>query len=205
MRKFSGVSVADTKNKIDDRILLKKATRDSCNTSLTAIHSRYAPFLTKYIARKIRCNHESKDLTQDVFLRICRRTCKYNGDSDARAFLCGIAKNGIKDHNKAKNNRLEVISIEQIDIDSYLTTKTPDETPPKNLQLKETSRILISEVEKLPQKARQAVKLVYLEGLRPIDAAKQADCSIETFHNRLNLGRKLLGRKLKNQQKNLSF
>lgn len=197
--------MADTKNKIEDRMLLKKATRDLCKTSLAAIHSRYAPFLTKYIARKIRCNHKSKDLTQDIFLRICRRTCKYNGESDARAFLCGMAKIGIKDHYKAKKNRPEVISIDQIDIDGDLTTNPHDETPQKTLEKQETSRILITEVEKLPPKARQAIKLVHFEGLKPIDAAKEAGCSVEKFRARLKHGRNLLQSELKGQQKNLTF
>ena len=64
-----------------------------------------------------------------------------------------------------------------------------EEEPVKSLQKQEILEKLTKAVDKLPEKSREAVVLVYYKDLRPIEAAQEAGCSYETFRKRLELAR----------------
>lgn len=189
-------------HKIKDRLLLKKAITEACPEALGEIYKKHRPFLTNYIAQKVRFKDEGQDLVHTVFLRLCQGNCKYSGDSDVQGYLCGIAKNVLRDHFKAKNRQIRVNDEIEIDGDLLITHRHTEESS-CNLQKVEAQQALKKAISDLPPKSRQAIELVYLDGLRPIDACRKTGCTIETFRNRLNLGRNLLEARLKNDLKNL--
>ena len=190
---FIGGIVRIKNVKIEDRILLLRAIQDGCPESMGKLYQRYMPFFLKYISRKVRLNDESLDLVQAIFLRLCQGNCKYNGQSDVQAYLCGIAKNVLRDHFKAKNRQIKAVSLDEIEIDgNLLVTHNKTAEASKKLQSEEIREVLKKTVSKLPEKASQAIELVCLQGLRPLDACRKVGCSIETFYNRLNHGRRLM-------------
>ena len=193
-------------HKIEDRILLKRAIGEACPEALGEIYQRHKPFVSKYIAKRVHCQGDNQDLVHTVFLRLCQGNCKYSGDSDVQGYLCGIAKNVLRDYFKAKGRQIKGVSLDAIEISGdLLITHCHTEKPSENLQKQEFHLILKKVVANLPDKSRQAVELVCFEGLRPIDACRKAGCSFEAFRSRLNLGRKLLQRELKDPLKTLSY
>ncbi|KKM63515.1 hypothetical protein LCGC14_1510680 [marine sediment metagenome] len=175
--------------KNEDRILLKKAIDESCPEILGRIYKRYKPFISRYIAQKVRIEDDNQSIAQTVFLRLCQGKCKYSGDSDVQGYLCGIAKNVLRDYFKAKKRRVKVHSLAEIEvIGDLLVMDSCDDDPLENLQNVEIRLIFRKVVAKLPPKSRQAVELVYLDGIKPPDAAKQLGCNAKTLRDRLYSG-----------------
>jgi RNA polymerase sigma-70 factor (ECF subfamily) len=177
---------------IEDRILLKKACHDACSQSLEMLYNIYKPFLADYIADKVHFQGDVQDIVHAVFLHLCQGKCQYTGDSDVQGYLCGIAKNVLRDYFKAKRRQIRACSIDDIEIAGDLLTV--EEDPAENLQKQEILVKLKEAIPELPSKSREAIELVYYKGLKPFEAAQEAGCSYETFRKRLELARTLLRR-----------
>lgn len=172
--------------KIEDRILLKRATQEACSDSLGKIYQKYMPFLTKYIGQKVLSNDEGQDLVHAVFLCLCQGNCKYTGQSDVQGYLCGIAKNVLRDHFKAKKRQVGVVSLDEIEVDGDLViAHSYTEEASENLQKEEIQVILKEAVAILSEKPRQAIKLVYFDGMKIPDAAKMLGCDSKVVRDRL--------------------
>jgi RNA polymerase sigma-70 factor (ECF subfamily) len=175
--------------KIEDRLLLKKVCHDACPQAMDEIYSRYKPFLTSYIAGKVRFQDDVRDLVHAVFLRLCQGKCQYKGDSNVQGYLCGIAKNVLRDYFKTERRQIRACRIDEVEIVGDLLTV---EEAVEYLQKREILVKLKEAISELPSKSREAIELVYYKGLKPFEAAQEAGCSYETFRKRLELARTLL-------------
>lgn len=101
---FCGEFVRVINHKIEDRILLKSACHDGCGESLSIIYTRYRKPVCDYL-HKIGADGLAEDICHDVFSRISEKRCDYNGSSNVKDYLFGIATNILRNHQRTKKEK----------------------------------------------------------------------------------------------------
>ena len=147
-------------------------------TDMAALWIRYHPRLKLYIAARLG-ETEAEDLTQDIFLSLFRRNGIGRVQTDVEAYLLGMARNLVAQHLRNKRRRPIAISIEEIESMEVRRESEPDS--------KLGEEILVA-LERMSPKAREAIRLRFLEGLDPQDAARQAGCTVRVFYKRVHKG-----------------
>ena len=113
--------------------------------------------------------------------------CRYDGRSDVKNYLFGVARNTL--NQQLRSTRKETLVKSQIRIDrDLLVEQTLQQCPAEALNTAESQNILKETIAQLPQKARQAIEYVYFDGIPAKKAAKKARCDYATFRNRLSYG-----------------
>lgn len=145
-------------------------------------YTKHYPQIKHYIASRINSVADAEDLTQDVFVEFYRS----NDYQNPETYLFGIARNTIHRYHRKKANSLETIPLEFINkvTASYQIRKIQDSL--RQILPKERKRIIQHVLGLLPPKAQEAVRLRFVEGLAPKEAAQKARCPVHTFCQRLH-------------------
>jgi len=175
-----------------ERLLLQRAVEDGDQEAVGEIYKKHKPFLDNYLAKLEHQDGYAEDLTQDVFLAISQRQGNYAGDTDVRGYLCGIAKNVALGSNRREAR--QGIAFTDCLLEEILPIHHDD--PSQYLDLEEIRAAIEQAIAALPEKSRQAIELVYLDGLKPHQAARKLGCPQVVFNNRLARGLWLLRGKL---------
>lgn len=126
---------------------------------------------------------DAEDVTQDVFTKLGGSISRFKGESTFKTWLYTITSNTAKDYFRKHKSRLKQVAFEDSpDIVSA------DENQEDSLYKKQ----IIKAVGRLPEKLKQAIILVYSEGLTHAEAAKILNCSEGTISWRVHEARKLL-------------
>ena len=118
------------------------------------------------------------DLAQEVFLRGWRTRGQFRGDASIRTWLCAIAFNVARE-SRRKRSHAELIGDVADKGESALAKHC----------VREQALELRKAVSMLPPKQREAVTLVYFDGLNPAEAARVTRCDPNVFRQRLWDGR----------------
>ncbi len=168
---------------------------------MSELYQKYKTFIEKYIAQQVSLNGEGRDLAHAVFLRLCQGGCRYSGETDVRGYLCGIAKNVLREYFRSKRRHIQFISSIEFAVAGDLMVTRSHTEYPSNIPYKdEILQAIKKEVANLPEKSRQAIELVYFEELALPQAAQKADCSSKVFRARLIHGLDLLSQSLEIHQ-----
>lgn len=89
-------------HKIADPILLKKAARDGCYESLAMIYRKYKQMICDFFY-KAGADGMAEDICQSVFTHLREGKCKYDGGSEGKSYLFGVAKDLFKQAVKTDN------------------------------------------------------------------------------------------------------
>jgi RNA polymerase sigma factor (sigma-70 family) len=176
--------------KIEDRILLNKAARNGCAESLAMIYRKYRSMICDFLLNAGADGLE-EDVCQSVFVHIREGKCNYDGSSEVKNYLFGVAKNLFKQEvttDKTKTYKLSRVQTEG----DLIVKQTIQACPAESLGIAESRQILREIVAQLPPKSHQAVKLVYLEGIPAKEAAMIAKCDFKVFRKRLDYGLRCL-------------
>jgi RNA polymerase sigma-70 factor (ECF subfamily) len=186
---------------ICERIILKRVV-ESCDIGmLSGIYEEHKPFLNKYLANLVHLDGYAEDLTHDIFLAISRGKCSYTGDIDVRGYLCGVAKILALSSNR-KEAKQGIIFTDCL---SDEISQAESGEPTEKLNLEEIRVMVNHAISNLPEASRHAVELVLVHNLRPYQAAKKLDCSLDTLRKRLKRGQIKLRKELKKLSKNFAF
>ena len=183
-------------HKIEDRIRLKKACCEACTESLSITYTLYRKSVCDYL-RKTGADGLAEDICQIVFTQIAAGQCHYDGSSDPKSYLFGIAGNIRSKELAAANKETYGLNGEQIEGDFLIKGV---QSPAEILGQSELRRILEKEVANLPPKSRRAIELVFFEGIPAQKAAKIAMCDFKVFRKRLNYGLQSLRESIKKDE-----
>jgi RNA polymerase sigma-70 factor (ECF subfamily) len=171
----------------DDTDLMDRFARGDRN-AFEKLYEKYYPVVWSFL---ISCHGDPSvlcDLAQEVFTRLWQQRGQYRGLSDVKTYILAIAKNVL-----AK----EEVSIHRETVVQKRMAMELPRTPSLDLfefeDLKEPLRQAISH---LAVKQKEAVEMVHFLELSPVEAAKRADCSLETLRNRLYCARENLRQQL---------
>ncbi len=131
----------------------------------------------KYVGLK----EDAEDVTQEVFGKLGAAITNFKGDSSFKTWLFRITANSAKDYLRKHKNRLK-----QDAYDESSDLPSGAESQEDTLFKKQVFKALAA----LPDKLREAMVLVYSEGLSHAEAAKICGCSESTVSWRVHEARK---------------
>ena len=146
----------------------------------------------------------SKDVRQEVLLRIYRSAKRYRPDSQFRTWLYRIAINcSISELRKLKRRRTLPLIMsyqgengEQQPLENVLADPNPQ--PDEILQQEEAAGYIQDALRRLPDEQRIVIILRHYEGLKFRQIASVLDCPLGTVKSRMRHGLERLRAMLKN-------
>jgi RNA polymerase sigma-70 factor, ECF subfamily len=172
--------------------------------------SAYEELVRRWSARilafchvKVRSSHAAEDLAQEALLRGYRALPTLSDPEKFGCWLHGIALRTCLDWLKRKEHQQVGFAAAGVTED-----RLPEraEAPLERLAREEQTRLLMAEVEALPDECREVIMLYYYQDVTYQDIAEVLGVSAATVNARLTKARKLLCQrmtKLENRQDGL--
>jgi RNA polymerase sigma-70 factor, ECF subfamily len=138
--------------------------------------------LKRFIARRVRNEHDAEDLLQEVFLRAHVAFYKVEDKGRARPWLYRIAANVVADHYRSKRVAIPPVVPHE---------RAEDATDLENLN-REVLPCLVSAIGELPDGYRSALTLADLEGRTQKEVAEELGLSLSGTKSRIQRARSKL-------------
>jgi RNA polymerase sigma-70 factor (ECF subfamily) len=155
---------------------------------------RYERELFGYLRRYLGDDDLADDVFQNTFVQVFLKIKQYEPGRAARPWLYAIATNQAIDALRRRNRRTadrpaDTVSAPDEDGEPrplFELLPAPGDAPPDAAELTEQRERVRAAVAKLPELLRQAVILVYFQGLKYQDAADILDIPVGTVKSRLH-------------------
>ena len=174
-----------------DRLLLMRAVCQKDRKALATLYLKYAPQVRSYIVSCVSSITDTEDLVQEVFLQIWQGKGHYDSSKGVESYILGIARNMIRRYHRRKR---KIRSSETVFIRSISTV-----LPGYDIY-QQFKRITEFAITRLHSTEREAIRLRFMDGLGPKEAAKKAGCSIGAFYKRLERAERALREAGKNKK-----
>ncbi len=143
--------------------------------------------LVTFVRRRVESSQVAEDIVQDVLEKLQRTD---SGEVlNPQAWLYRAARNATIDHYRTRRQH-DPVNPDQID-ETHLDSNEP------NAATRELAQCLRPLITQLPDKYRDALTLVDLEGLSNATAAESQDISVSGMKSRVQRGRAMLGQQLR--------
>ena len=140
-------------------------------SAITDLYCEHHGWLLGWLRRKLGCAQNAADLTQDTFARILNARESVASLREPRAFLSTTARRLIID--QARRKKIEQAYLQE----RALTAQA--------LEGHHSPEAILTTLEALPEKTRQAFVLYYLDGLNQADIGRQLGLSDRTVRKYL--------------------
>jgi len=138
------------------------------------------PRLAALFRRNAVASHEIADLVQECFVVLCRRHEAVLGGK-AGPFLYGIARNLLMAHRR-KSHDAAARRAQLAQETAYSHAASPGDTPYTLAAQQEQTKKLLAAVERLPDRQKEAIRLVHFEGMSRAEAARQMGVTLQNLH-----------------------
>jgi RNA polymerase sigma-70 factor (ECF subfamily) len=150
--------------------------------------------LRGFILKRVNNDAEADDILQDVFLRVHGHLDQLQDPDRLLSWIFQITRHVIIDHYRSAERRRESSVGLSVDMEGTASSDSL-ETMPNEVRT-ELSGCLRPMLDRLPEKYREAVKLVELEGLTNQEAASRLGISVAGMKSRVQRGRRHLKKML---------
>jgi len=157
---------------------------------------RWAGRITALCHARVKRAHLADELAQETLLRGFRALHSLTDPERFGSWLCGIALRACLDWLKAKQNAQVPFSVLGSDCNLGEDLHAKQHTVEAELERDEERRLILAEVEALPEECRTVVMLYYYQDLTYRDLAKILGVSSATVNARLTKARSLLRTRL---------
>jgi RNA polymerase sigma-70 factor, ECF subfamily len=166
--------------------------------------------VVSYFSRQGFSKEESKDLTQETFLRVLKGIDGFRGDSSFEWWLRGIGesiyKNELRRRKAEKRDGIEQsidgpVSRDERSPSLLETLVSPESDPLEGADKRQQVAALRTALAGLPEQMRRCCMLRYVDGLKYQEIADLMQISIETVKAHLFQGRKRLASMLGTPEK----
>lgn len=176
----------------DENLLVR--LRDGDRSVFGPLVKRYERELFGYLRRYLGDQDLADDVFQNTFVQVFLKIRQYEPGRAAKPWLYAIATNQAIDALRRRNRRTadrpaETISAPDEDGEArplFELLPAPGETPPEAAERTEERERVRAAVDRLPELLRQAVLLVYFQGLKYQDAAEVLNIPVGTVKSRLH-------------------
>lgn len=168
----------------DDHALLKRVAKGDRAAFRTLFEAFQQP-LFRYLVRLVRDEAMARDLTNEVMFEVWQGAKRFEGRSQVRTWVFGIA------HHKAVDllrKRSELPWDE--DAAMQIVDDAPD--PLEQTAQGDTRRMMLGLLERLSPEHRAVIQLTYYDGLSIREIAEIVDCPEATVKTRMFYARKQL-------------
>ncbi|EIW16639.1 RNA polymerase sigma factor [Pelosinus fermentans] len=162
---------------------LARQLQQGNETALETIVSRYHSKIFSYIYRMSKNYHSANDITQEVFIKICRNIKKYNPELLFKTWIYTIASNTCKDYLKSAYVQKTIHGFEMPD-----TIRDYEDTPEEFLQKQDEREAIIEVLNQLGGIHREVVVLRFYEDLKLEEIALVLNIPVGTVKSRLSNG-----------------
>ncbi len=171
-----------------DEIELINQARAGDSSAFESLVRQHYRFVYAVAFKWCRIKEDAEDITQDVFVKLAKNIMTFKHSSGFKTWLYRITINTAKD-----------LAIKKQRIQRKESAYLESEREKKRHPDKESSMAdkLISLIESLPAKLKDAALLVYSEGLNHKEAAKVLNCAESTVSWRIYQVKKKLKKSLK--------
>ncbi len=163
----------------DDELMARGAAGD--RDALRQLVERWEDRVFAFTAKMTGSQEEAQDLTQDVFVLICRNVHRYRASGQFKSWLYRIAGNVVRSRIRRKRI-LKWVHFDGTVHDSVSPSKTIETA----LEEQERKRAIRSSLLELPERQRQAVVLRYFENMKNQEAADAMGVSVSAVESLLH-------------------
>jgi RNA polymerase sigma-70 factor (ECF subfamily) len=181
-----------------DRELVERA-RAGDKRAFDLLVLKYQQKVANLVARYIRDQSETQDVTQEVFIKAYRALKNFRGESAFYTWLYRIAINTAKNFLVAQARRppgsdVDAETAEQLDVGSRLKEYATPESLALTDEIAATVKLAL---DGLPEDLRIAITLRELEGMSYEEIAEAMSCPIGTVRSRIFRAREAIEKRLK--------
>jgi RNA polymerase sigma factor (sigma-70 family) len=163
----------------DEQELIGKI-KNSCSKSFQLIFMKYYEILYRFIWLRTHDSELSRDLVQDVFLRVWDNRRRLDTNKSFKAYLYQISNNLVIDMIRKNRTKEKLFKINQ-----SLNYYESEDQYYTNIDIQNA-------MNKLPEKLKVIVILSRFEGLNYVEIAEICNVSFQTVFYRLNKALKLM-------------
>ena len=133
----------------------------------------------------------AEEVVQDTFLTAFQRLAAYDGRSSLHTWLCGIARNKIREQRRARRPRAleDVLADSDADIDAFLLDIEREPLPEWVIEREETAELVGATLSSLPPDYREALVAKYVDGLSVAQIGARAGKSEKAAESTLHRAR----------------
>lgn len=144
--------------------------------------------LRAFIARRVEDPATAEDITQEVLIRVYRSRSGLADIGSVPAWLHRIARNAIIDHYRTRRSSVPLPADDVLELSFH---RQGDDAEP-NAATRELAQCLRPLIDQLPDKYREAITLVDLDGHTQVAAAHTLGLSLSGAKSRVQRGRRQL-------------
>jgi RNA polymerase sigma-70 factor (ECF subfamily) len=175
-----------------DETLVARARRGD-ETAFARLVERHYGLIFRIAWRWSRDRSDAEDIAQDVCVKLAHAIASFRGESAFSTWLTRMTINAAKDLARARARRVRDVAALAL---------VPEDGAPceATRQAEEESSALWRAVDALPARQRDAMLLVYAEGMKHADAARALGCREGTLSWHVHQARKTLQRQLRDER-----
>ncbi|WP_221029520.1 RNA polymerase sigma factor [Actomonas aquatica] len=187
---------------VDDQSLIAQA-QDGNETAFGELMQRHYETSFRTVFAIVRNEHDARDLTQEVWVKVWQQLARYRGDAKFTTWLHPIATRRALDHLRKRRrwfDRFLPFSRDDEDTgETHTFTEPVDEEPTAPAQIESAERHAHFEamLNSLPPKHRAVLALREVQGLSYDEIATAVGIRRGTVMSRLFHARRLLAQKLR--------
>ncbi len=140
--------------------------------AFTTIVRKYRPLLVKFCYKQTKNIQISEDIVQESLTKSYFKIKSFEGRSSFKNWLFKITINTLR--NKMRSNSRTFISLDKL---NFISVSSASE---EKLSEKQLQELLLSEMNMLPEKQQQALKLRVLEDLSFKEISERMNCPYDT-------------------------
>jgi len=145
----------------------------------------YYPKVRYFIFGLLKCDEETDDLTQEVFIKLWTNRERFNEVNSFGSYLYVLAKH-------TSLNFIEYKQIRSDNLNKQRPTEDDSTTPYEELVARDLQLLVDMVVENMPVQRRKIYRLSRESGMSNADIAEQLNLSKKTVENHLNMALKEL-------------
>jgi RNA polymerase sigma-70 factor, ECF subfamily len=168
------MNLSEPKEAADDEAQLIATAAAGSAHAFTQLFNRYYPMIHAFAYRLSLCPAEAGDIAQDTFIQAARALGGFRREASFKNWLYTIAANKSRDRYRQHTRRVKLT-------EDYATLNAGSAAEPEPAQAAAVREALAG----LPLEMREAVTLVYYEGLNHAEAARILGCAETTVSWRL--------------------
>lgn len=181
LRKYS-FSMKDLPAKELQKLLNLIALGD--NKAVETIYRHYQASVYAFIRLRVRDDQAAEEILNDTFMIAIQKPAQYNGTSEFKTWLCGIAKNVCGTWMRKQNSGL-ARSIVEINEEVFDNLPSPDWDIVSRLESQEMDDVLRECIDQLPVTHKEAFFWTWFEEEPMEIVAERLECSLGTIKSRL--------------------
>ncbi|MEN9902135.1 MAG: hypothetical protein RL651_799 [Pseudomonadota bacterium] len=181
LRKYS-FSMKDLPAKELQKLLNLIALGD--NKAVETIYRHYQASVYAFIRLRVRDDQAAEEILNDTFMIAIQKPAQYNGTSEFKTWLCGIAKNVCGTWMRKQNSGL-ARSIVEINEEVFDNLPSPDWDIVSRLESQEMDDVLRECIDQLPVTHKEAFFWTWFEEEPMEIVAERLECPLGTIKSRL--------------------